>query len=196
MLKVQNPSLPATSSLRVALLPKYGPEVLQFITLGSAFTASAIDQETDYPKLYYGPGLLTSSTNFPKLGLYTATTVPNAIIFNSLMVSFKLKYDIPEPTSEYTVELVIGGGNTKTSIPANMVYENLVKATTKERIKITVDPTSHNILISGIGALSSLSTYSIGFKMAVEGGETFNWVAATGFCSIIIKDSGGLTVVN
>ena len=84
MLKVQNPSLPATSSLKVALLPKYGPEVLQFITLASAFTASAIDFETDYPKLYYGPDLLTSSTNFPKLGLFTATTVPNAIIFNSL----------------------------------------------------------------------------------------------------------------
>lgn len=194
MLKIENPGLPATSKLTVALMQRYSPEILDLVDLPSAFSCSSINYDPDYPKLYYGPSLLTSSPTYPSLPLFTAGTMSSAIIFNSIRVQLKLKYDIPEPSLYYIVEVGIGG-SAKTSIPENFVYENLNKASSASRIAISIDPTTKNIIITGVGALSSLSMYSIGFKIALEGDETLDWTTASGFCSIIIKDAGGLVVV-
>lgn len=69
----------------------------------------------------------------------------------------------------------------------------MTKAKTKDRTIITVDAVTKDITIRNIGELNRLNVYSIGFKVALEGDEVFNW--ATDFLRMEILDSSGVVIV-
>lgn len=116
-----------------------------------------------------------------------------------MRVDFKLKFDLPEPTLSYTVELMIKGSS-KTSLPQSFVYENLRSSKATKKIIVSVIKGGggeiDSIKVEGVGSLSALNTYSIGFKIALEGDEAFAWTGAGAFGAIKITDSSGAVVVD
>jgi hypothetical protein len=192
LVKVINPNLPGSASLIVASMPRYTGEILEITTVATAFTCLGTTFKAGFPTLIYGPDLSTAESTFPKLGLYTAGIQTNEIVFNSIKLIFRTSIDLPEPNDHYILRIRIEGG-TRTSLPQGMVYENLVKATVKSRIRVTVDPITEDIMIDNIGALNELKTYSVGFKIALEGDEVFAW--GTTFLSMQLSDSSGAIII-
>jgi hypothetical protein len=102
--------------------------------------------------------------------------------------------DLPQPTSHYTLKITIAG-NSRTVIPKSFIYHDLPVANGKNNIFINIDPTSRDIELINIGALSSRLTYNLGFKVAYYGTETDPFIGVNSFGSIEILDSSGISVI-
>lgn len=192
--KLLNPTLPSTSPMSVALMKKYEPKILDFVTVASAFTCISASFQSGYPKLFYGPSLDTSASTYPNLPLFSSPPATNAIVFNSIRVDFLLDTDLPEPADNYIVIVTVNGG-TRTNLPLSYVYDNFNKAAAKTR-KITTVAANSDITIVNVGEFSSLVTYSVGFKIVLQGDEALAWTGTTAFCSIQILDSSGSILVS
>jgi hypothetical protein len=192
-LKMTNPTLPSSSTLKVALMKKFEPKILDYVSLAAAFTCTAAAFQTGYPKLFYGPSLDTSAASYPSLPLFRTPGAANRVVFNSIRVDFYLGIDLPEPADHYKV-LIKVGGSANTRVPLNYIYDNLNKAASKTR-KITSVAANGDITIINVGEFSSLNSYSLGFKLILYGDEALSWAGATAFASIQIVDSSGTILV-
>ena len=141
----------------------------------SVFVCYSAKFGTNYPKLTFGPGFDPTLEDYPSLGLYTATESTAAIVTNSINLKFKTSIDLPDPgaNSYYRIKVKIGG-NQYTVVPLSTIYEDLPVMTGYSRSKYSILLNSSDkdmIIIDYVGLVSSLKTYTIGFKIALDGSE-------------------------
>jgi hypothetical protein len=192
--RIRNPDLPGSSGLKVAMMERNSPNILKFKELPSAFSCGAAGFGLNFPKMYLGPNLDTSSDFFPNVTLFTMMTSQNAVVFNSLRFTVKLSIDLPEPNDFYQLGIKIGG-TANTVIPKTFIYHDFPVASGKKNIFITIDPTTRDLVLNNIGALSSRTTYNFGLKIAFYGDETPVFFGSDTLGSMEFKDSSGVTVI-
>lgn len=192
--RIRNPNLPGSSNLKVAMMERYSPKILKFKQLTNAFSCGAADFGLNYPKMYLGPNLDTSSNFFPNVTLYTMMTSQNAVVFNSLRFTLKLSIDLPQPNDYYQLQIKIGG-TAQTVIPKTFIYHDFPVASGKKNVFITIDPITRDIILNNIGSLSSRLTYNFGLKIAFYGDEAPVFFGSNTLGSMEILDSSGTTVI-
>ena len=192
--RIKNPNLPGSTNIKIAMMERYSPKILKFKSIAAGYTCGAADFGINFPKLYIGPNLDTSSNFFPNVTLYSMMKSADTVIFNSMRLAIKVSTDLPLPNDHYTVFVKIGG-NTKTLIPQSLIYHDLPIASGKTIVKIAIDATTRDITFSNVGSLSSRKTYTIGFKVAFFGDETLSFFGVNAIGSLEVKDSSGATVI-
>lgn len=173
--RVRNSNLPGSTNMQVVLMTRRSPFILGYMALSNAFVCSAANFGTNYPKLFFGPGFDPTIPEYPGLGLFTATESTNAIVTNSIKLMFKVSIDLPDPgtSSYYRIKVKIGG-NQYTQIPKSTIYEDFPVMTGYTRTLYTINQVgskNDEIWIHNVGPVSSLKTYTIGFKIALDGAE-------------------------
>lgn len=192
--RIRNPDLPGSSGLKVAMMERHSPNILKFKSITSAFSCGPAIFGVNYPKMYIGPNLDTSSDLFPNVTLFTMMTSQNAVVFNSLRFTIKLSIDLPIPNDHYVLTIKIGG-TANTVIPKTFIYHDFPVASGKDNIFITVDPTTRDITLNNIGSLSSTITYNFGLKVAFYGDESLVFFGSETLGSMEITDSTGTVVI-
>jgi hypothetical protein len=195
--KMFNQNLPGASALTVALMKRYEPQILEQSTLATAFSANSASFQTNFPRLFLGPSLNTASSNYPGVGLFTSTNNPNQVVFNSIRVDFMIGTDLPPPTNYYVVKVSVGTTVADTAVPLNYIFDNLSKTPTSSRKITSVSAMGGitEITIINVGELSSLLTYSVGFKLILYGGET-PFAGASTLGTVTVLDSTGAILVS
>lgn len=194
--RIQNPDIPGSTGLSISMYERYSPKVLKYKNISSAFSCGATIFGQNYPLMYVGPNLDTTSQFFPNVTLFRKGNRVNTITYNTIRLEFQTSLDLPLPAVSYTL-LVTIGGTASTSLPLSLVYHDLPVALGFASVKVSIDATNTLLKFENVADLSSRSVYTVGFKVGFFGDEVLNFLGDNSFGAIEVKNQAQTyTLVN